>query len=308
MKATYQPECCQFTARSFSRNRAQKHTCAAQEMDSDSEDAPLSPPKKTELARKAFKTKDPTVSQLVHNVKVTSEEHRKGLSDSFKSVVYGSLYGSSTSCAVLAAAAASGVSSSSGLVISLALHFGLAMSWGLFDYITNISDVGYARAEMRREIWEYENYPDGEKREMVDIYISKGLSKSDALELVDVLSRNSDIFIDTMMAEELGMLPPTNQPLLSYSLFTAAGFLCCGLLPMLPYIYDLAIGSQLSSLTLFGISFSLTVCNSFGLGALASRWSDFAWWRSAAVMTGHAVGTNALAFCLGWLVSGFVPL
>jgi hypothetical protein len=34
-------------------------------------------PNRTELARKAFNRGDPTVSQLVHNAKVTREEHKK---------------------------------------------------------------------------------------------------------------------------------------------------------------------------------------------------------------------------------------
>lgn len=89
------------------------------------------------------------------------------------------------------------------LAIALSLLVAMGISWGLFDYFTSVSDVGYARAEMRREIWEYDNYPDGEKKEMVEIYVSKGLPKQDAIELVDVLSRNSTIFIDTMMAEGL---------------------------------------------------------------------------------------------------------
>jgi hypothetical protein len=40
-----------------------------------------------------------------------------------------------------------------------------------------------------REMWEVENYIEGEKKEMVEIYEAKGVSKEDATTLVDVLSR-----------------------------------------------------------------------------------------------------------------------
>jgi hypothetical protein len=38
-------------------------------------------------------------------------------------------------------------------------------------------------------MWEVENYIEGEKKEMVEIYEAKGVSKEDATTLVDVLSR-----------------------------------------------------------------------------------------------------------------------
>lgn len=44
---------------------------------SSDEGVSMPSPTRTELARKAFKRGDPTVSQLVHNAKVTREEHKK---------------------------------------------------------------------------------------------------------------------------------------------------------------------------------------------------------------------------------------
>jgi len=54
---------------------------------------------------------------------------------------------------------------------------------------------------------ECDNYLEGEQREMVELYISKGLSAEDARTIVGILSKDKEIFVDFMMIEELGILP-----------------------------------------------------------------------------------------------------
>eukprot|EP01126_Amoeba_proteus_P055355 TRINITY_DN6860_c0_g1_i9.p1 TRINITY_DN6860_c0_g1~~TRINITY_DN6860_c0_g1_i9.p1 ORF type:complete len:178 (-),score=27.05 TRINITY_DN6860_c0_g1_i9:691-1224(-) len=149
--------------------------------------------------------------------------------DVTKSLVYGGINGCTTSSLIMAVNTGCSLPPQVGLAITIAVLAPKALSSGLFDYVITKSETGYTKAEMKREIWEYENYPDGEKKEMVDIYVSKGLSKKDASDLVELLCRNENIFIGTMMAEELGLLPPTDQSPVPYSTCHSVGFLCCGL-------------------------------------------------------------------------------
>lgn len=50
---------------------------------------------------------------------------------------------------------------------------------------------------------------------MVDLYKGKGMSDQDAKDMIGIMSRYKDIFVDTMMVEELGMMPvdPADSPL-----------------------------------------------------------------------------------------------
>lgn len=48
---------------------------------------------------------------------------------------------------------------------------------------------------------EFENYPEGEKAEMIDLYQEKGYTREDATKLVEILTRNKETFINTMMVE-----------------------------------------------------------------------------------------------------------
>ena len=52
------------------------------------------------------------------------------------------------------------------------------------------------------------NYPEGEKKEMVEIYMKKGFSEEKAKEAVEILASNKEFFVDHMMVDELGLMPP----------------------------------------------------------------------------------------------------
>ena len=41
---------------------------------------------------------------------------------------------------------------------------------------------------------------------MIEIYQKKGISKEDASQVIEILSKHKDAFIDIMMIEELGIL------------------------------------------------------------------------------------------------------
>ena len=48
----------------------------------------------------------------------------------------------------------------------------------------------------------------GEKKEMVDIYMEKGMTREDATAIIDLMAKYQDLFIDTMMVDELGLRVP----------------------------------------------------------------------------------------------------
>jgi len=43
---------------------------------------------------------------------------------------------------------------------------------------------------------------------MAEIYEGHGMSQEEALEVVKILSKNKEHFVDVMMVEELGLMPP----------------------------------------------------------------------------------------------------
>ena len=65
---------------------------------------------------------------------------------------------------------------------------------GLGDYLSERAENDYIAKEQAREEWEMENYLDGEISEMADIYVSKGFSREDALEILNKMVKTSNFF------------------------------------------------------------------------------------------------------------------
>ena len=44
-------------------------------------------------------------------------------------------------------------------------------------------------AEWKRETWELENYPEGEKKEMIELYVEEGMTVEDATTIVNAFAK-----------------------------------------------------------------------------------------------------------------------
>lgn len=135
-------------------------------------------------------------------------------SDVIKSVVFGGLDGIITTFATVAAVAGSGLDIEVLILLGLANLIGDAISMGVGDFLSSKAETEHMWIERAREKWEYENYPEGEKQEMIDIYIKKGFDPEDAKLIIDTYTKKpeyADLFIDHMMTEELGFLVPSDS-------------------------------------------------------------------------------------------------
>merc|ERR1711991_726114 len=88
--------------------------------------------------------------------------------------------------------------------------------------------------ERARETWEMENFPEGEREEMVELYAAKGYSTEQAKEVVKILSCNKRAFVDVMMVEELHILPsPSSTSIVLHALITLVATAVIGAVPCL---------------------------------------------------------------------------
>ena len=51
-----------------------------------------------------------------------------------------------------------------------------------------------------------DNHPEGEVKEMIDIYVEKGFEREDATTIIRTMAKNKDFFVSYMCMEELGLL------------------------------------------------------------------------------------------------------
>lgn len=80
-----------------------------------------------------------------------------------------------------------------------------------------------------------ENFPDGERSEMVELYEAQGLSKTDATMVIDTMSKPeyAKFFVDLMMMAEIGLLDPDHEPSeLRVAVLSMMSFLMFGFWPL----------------------------------------------------------------------------
>jgi len=251
-------------------------------------------------AREAFEKRDVAASIAAH-AGVADETHQAESGQYIKSAVYGGLDGIITTFAVVAGAAGATLSSGVVLILGFANLVADGLSMAIGDYLSTKAEQDYQKAERRREEWEIENYPEGEKREMVELYVAKGMSEADAKAVVSVFASYHKAWVDAMMMEELGIVTSTESPLRNATV-TFLSFGLFGLVPLLGYV------AMRLMPTLPGDSFVVacisTAVTLLVLGMLKTRVTRRNWIRSG--LETLAVGgiAAAAAYGIGILLRG----
>ncbi|MCX7023158.1 MAG: VIT1/CCC1 transporter family protein [Spirochaetes bacterium] len=233
--------------------------------------------RKLDEARNAWKDRNMDASRAAHEAGQRAdavETHRNAQGKYLKSIVYGGMDGIVTTFA--AVAGVSGANLGPGIVLIMGfanlIADGLSMSIG--DFLSSKSEAEYEAAERERESWEVDNYPEGEKRELRELYVAKGMAGADAEGVVELVARNRKAWVDIMMVEELGIVPEDSSPLGS-ALATFFSFGAFGFLPLLAYVTALFVPALAGSQ--FPAAVTLTACTLFALGAFKTRLTGKNW-------------------------------
>jgi vacuolar iron transporter family protein len=224
--------------------------------------------KRLEDARKAYSKKDISASAQAHDLHriQSKEEHGGAGSEYLSNIVYGGLDGIITTFAVVSGVAGAHLSSGILLIMGLANLFGDGFSMATGAYLSAKSDEEFYTRERQRESWEVENFPEGEKQELLEIYRDQGYPEEDAIKLVEIKTRNSKRWVNTMMVEELNLLPERRNAF-TQAMVTFAAFSIAGAVPLLIYLLDLVFRFQVALSTTFLVSLILSGIALFGLGA-----------------------------------------
>ncbi len=254
------------------------------------------------MARRAFKKGDVKEMIAAHEGYNKHNHHKTG-GKYVKSIVYGGLDGIITTFAVVAGVAGAGLAAGIVLILGFANLIADGISMAVGDYLSSKSEKEYYDAEREREKWEVDNYPKGEEKEMIELYTRQGLSEKDAKCMVEVLKKNKDVWIDTMMVEELNLIKSDESPVMN-GIVTFFSFAFFGLIPLLVYIYSWFFPGVISNNFLAAIV--LTGVALLGLGFAKVKVTEKSWWRSGIetlLIGGVAAGA---AYFVGYLLGGIV--
>ncbi len=266
---------------------------------------PFSITKRLEEARQAYARGDKSASAAIHSAdriaQAAREQHGGAGSQYIGDLVYGGLDGIVTTFAVVSGVAGANLGANIILIMGLANLFADGFSMATGAYLSSKSEQEYYDKEREREQWEVEHFPDGERRELLEIYRNKGYSDEDATQLVAIKSKDTKRWVDSMMLDELGMLKEERNPLLN-ALATFIAFLAAGITPLLIYLIGLV--TPIAPTVAFPISLGLSALALFGLGAakvFVTRQNPLRSGLEMLLIGGLAAG---VAFVVGALLKG----
>jgi VIT1/CCC1 family predicted Fe2+/Mn2+ transporter len=249
-----------------------------------------------EKAKIAYRDGNPELSRKAHDEESQSgEPHHEG-GQRIKSLVYGGLDGIITTFAVVAGVAGAQLNVGIVLIMGFANLIADGISMAVGDYLSSKAENEYNAAERRREEWEVDNYPQGEKKEL-----NKGMTLNDAEQVVEIISKDRKTWVDIMMVEELGIIEDEESPFKNaFVTFFSFGFF--GFLPLLAYVLSRFMG-VLEDNTFLAAS-GLTALTLFVLGAQKVRITGKNWLMSGTetlIIGGIAASA---AYLVGKLLSG----
>jgi vacuolar iron transporter family protein len=149
--------------------------------------------------------------------------------------VYGSIDGIVTTFAVVAGAAGANLGVDVVIILGLANLFADGLSMSIGSYLSKKSEKDNYEKHRRIEEWEIENLPDVERKEIEDIYRAKGFDGAELEMVVNRITSNKKVWLDTMMKDELGLTLEHKSPIKA-GLCTFAAFVIAGAIPLVTYV------------------------------------------------------------------------
>lgn len=254
------------------------------------------------MARKAFENKDKKLHDQAHSNESISDEswHKITQGKYMGPLVYGASDGIITTFAVVAGAMGAHLSPQVVLIMGFANLFGDGFSMAMGDYLSKRTTMKYDESERKREEWEVEIDPNSEKAELLEIYRTKGLNDDKAKNLVEILSSNKKLWIDTMMHEELGILEDEGASPVKSAFVTFFSFAFFGFMPLLTYIFASFV--PFFAQHTFLIAAVLTLVTLFIVGALRNIVTNVSWIRSGLEMLLVGSMSAFVAYIVGFLI------
>ncbi|MDZ7747493.1 MAG: VIT1/CCC1 transporter family protein [Halofilum sp. (in: g-proteobacteria)] len=224
---------------------------------------------------------------------------RSGEHDYLADAVLGGIDGCVTTFAVVAGATGGALSPLVVIILGFANLVADGFSMAVSNYHGTRSAREFVSKQRRAEEQHIDRVPEGEREEIRQIFARKGFEGDTLERVVDTITANRRLWVDTMLTEEHGLQLSGSDPVRAGAT-TFAAFIVVGLVPLLPYLLPTAPEAM------FGASCVLTAAAFFGIGWAKGQRLQQPRLRSAwqTLWTGGAAAV--LAYLVGWgLRAGF---
>lgn len=174
-------------------------------------------------------------------------------------LVLGAIDGCITTFAIVSGAFGAGFSPVVVLVMGIANLLADGVSMAVSNYEAVNAQRRFVEHARRTEEQHIRLVPEGEREEIRQIFANKGFSGENLEHIVDTVTANRGLWIDTMLSEEYGLGQTEPDPRAS-AWWTFAAFVLVGLIPLLPFFFGgdnfaqkFAFSTGLAGLVFFSI-------------------------------------------------------
>jgi VIT1/CCC1 family predicted Fe2+/Mn2+ transporter len=192
--------------------------------------------------------------------------HRGDRSGALRAAVFGVNDGLVSNTSLVMGFAGSGAGGGTILFAGLAGLLAGAFSMAAGEYISMRSQRESYEREIAVEAEELREDPDAEQEELALIYRAKGLDAEEAEKIAKTIMKDSEVALDTMAREELGLDPDELGSPWSAALSSLLAFALGAVVVVVPYLFGsglaaLVIAVGLAALALFGVGAVIGMLN-----------------------------------------------
>lgn len=237
-----------------------------------------------------------------HTPRAIARRLQQGGSVSYlRDFIYGAIDGTVTTFAVVAGVTGAQLEDSVVIILGVANLIADGFSMAVSNYLGSRAERQQRERAYDEELRQIREFPEGEREEVRQIFAAKGFEGDDLERIVEVITADEDLWVDTMMREELGYAETLPNELRA-GLSTLVAFVVVGFIPLMAFVADALAPGDLPNTFLW--STVLTGVAFFVVGALKARFVERGWVRSG--LETLAVGGIAatLAFLAGVLLQG----
>lgn len=201
------------------------------------------------------------------------ERHRGGHAGWLRAAVLGANDGIVSTASLVVGMAAAGAAHGAVLLAGLAGLVGGAMSMAAGEYVSVSSQADAEHADLEKERRELQDFPEGEHRELVGIYVRRGLEPALAEQVATQLAAHDALAAHAR--DELGITEMLRARPLQAALASAAAFAVGAALPIgvVLAVPQAGAGGWVTGISLFCLA---------ALGGVAAQVGGAVVWRGAA--------------------------
>ncbi len=225
--------------------------------------------------------------------------HHNDSGGTIRNVVYGFNDGLTANFGLIAGVIGANVSREVVLLTGLSGLVASAFSMGASGYLAAQSQLEVDENEVNTQRAELLLWPEREQAYLESAYQEKGLTPEEARVAASRLMSDPEVALRELSREKLGISGEASHPI-NEGLITGVSTMIGAGIPLVPFLFGGGLAAIVSS-------FVIAMLAHFAVGAARSTFTGRGWFRSGFDMFVVGLGTAAVGYVVGLLLTGILP-